>query len=82
MADLINQFLRIAEGEAHQRHDDPIDVAKVVSATALGLAAAGWTLPAGFACVCEMSESLRVSGDGRVYCVSADGSPRYGSNGQ
>ena len=71
----IDQFLRIAEGEARARHDDPIDVAKIVSATALGLAAAGWTLPAGFACVCEMSESLRVSGDGQVYTVDDEGRP-------
>ena len=78
----IDQFLRIAEGEAQKHTDDPVDLAKIIAATSLGLTAAGWTLPSAFACVCEMAESLRVSGDGKVYCIDTDtGAARYGSSG-
>lgn len=78
---IIDNFLTCATAEARRHTDDPVNQAKIITAASLGLTAAGWTLPSSLACVCEMTESLRVNADGRVFVVDDAGQARYGANG-
>ena len=81
MNDLVNSFLVVATAAARPHIDNDLDLAKVVTASALAFISAGWKLPGLLAATPEMAESLRVNSDGKIYCCDENGQARYGRNG-
>ena len=70
---LINSFLIVATSAARPHTDSELDLARVLTATALAFTYAGWKLPGLLAATPDLVESLRVTSSGKSSVFDADG---------